>query len=337
VRRFVTLVIAVFAAFGATAAAAAWAPGGGGSGTSTGTTLGSPGSAAAAATGSTSIQINWAAPGSGPAPSQYIVKRTAPTTATVCTVSAPTVTCNDTGLTASTAYSYTVQSLIGTNWASATSSASATTSAPPTLNVALAIAGNKTAGTAFNVTLTATTNGITTNTAYAGTKVITFSGPATSPAGTPPTYPANVVFAAGVGTATVTLPTAETVNLAATDGTISGSTSVTVVAGAAAQMAYTSSNFSCASGTANVGNGGTFTSKLTVYDANMNPKVGARTITLSRTPTAGTTLSSASLSITAANSETTASSSLTIPTGSPTITLTAASTGLPSEVCIVKK
>jgi len=337
VRRFVTITIAVFVAFGATAAAAAWAPGGGGSGTSAGTTVGAPGSVAAAATGSTSIQITWAAPGSGPAPSQYIVKRTAPTTATVCTVSAPTASCNDTGLTASTSYSYTVQSRIGTNWVSATSAASATTSAPPTLKVALAVAGNKTAGTAFNVTLTATTNGTTTNTAYTGTKVITFSGPATSPAGTAPTYPANVVFASGVGTASVTLTTAETVNLAATDGTISGSTSVTVVAGAAAQMAYTSTNFSCASGTANVGTGGTFTFKLTAYDANMNPKVGTRSITLSRTPTAGTTLSPASLSITSTNSETTGSASLTIPSGNPTITLTAASSLLPNEVCIVKK
>jgi len=332
------LLLATFVAFGATAASAAWAPSGSGSGSSTGLSLGVPTSVSASATNSTTVQVSWAAPSSGPTPGQYTVRRTSPSTATVCTVSAPTTTCDDTGLTASTTYQYTVQSLLGTNWVSSQSGAvSATTPAPPTMKVALAVAGSKTAGTAFNVTLTATTNGTTTNTAYSGSRTITFSGPSNAPDGSAPTYPATVTFVSGVGTASVTLKAAESATLNATDGTISGSTSVTVVAGTATQLGYTSTNFSCATGTANVGNGGTFTFKLTAYDAFMNPKTGARTVNLSRSPTSGTTLSPTSLSITAANSETTGSASLTIPGGNPTIVLTAASSGLTSEVCTVKK
>jgi hypothetical protein len=337
VRRALVVTFVAFVAFGATAASAAWAPGGSGSGTSAGQTLGVPTSVAASAINSTTIQVTWAAPAGGPAPSGYIVTRTAPTTATVCTTNGATVTCPDTGLTASTTYSYTVQSQLGTNWISATGAASATTPSSPTLNVALAVAGSKTAGTAFNVTLTATTDGTTTDTAYTGSKTITFSGPSNSPSGSAPVYPASVTFASGVGTASATLKAAETVTLGATDGTISGSASVAVGAGTATQLGYTSSNFSCASGTANVGNGGTFTSKVTAYDAYMNPKTGALTISMSRAPTSGTTLSTASLSIAAGNSETTGSVSLTIPNGNPSIVLTAASSGLTSATCTVKK
>ena len=100
------------------------------------------------------------------------MQRTAPTTATVCTVSAPTVTCNDTGLTGSTSYSYTVQSLLGTNWDSGHERrglghhvGAADPQGRPRR------AGTKTAGTAFNVTLTATTNGTTTNTSYTASKI----------------------------------------------------------------------------------------------------------------------------------------------------------------------
>ena len=149
--------------------------------------------------------------------------------------------------------------------------------------------GTKTAGTAFNVTITATTNGVTTDTAYSGAKTITFSGPGNAPSGAAPTYPASVTFTSGVGTASVTLRRAETVSLAATDGTRSGSVSVTVVAGAAAKLGWSSSTPACATGgTINVGAGGTFTTKVTAYDTFLNPKTGARTVHLSRSPAQGT-------------------------------------------------
>jgi hypothetical protein len=338
VRRFLTLAFAIFIALGATAASAAWVPSGSGSGTSTGTTLGVPTSVAANAVNTTTVQVTWAAPGAGPSPSQYVVRRTAPTTATVCTVSSPTATCPDTGLTASTTYSYTVQSRIGTNWVSAQSgTVTATTSAPPTLNVALAVAGTKTAGTAFNVTLTATTNGTTTNAAYTGSKVITFSGPSNSPSGSAPTYPVSVTFASGLGTASVTLKDAETVSLAATDGTISGSTPVTVAAGAATQLQFSSSSVDCSGGTVAVGNGGSWTTKVTAYDALMNPKSGtARTVNLTRSPAQGAWVPT-SLGILAANAETTSSSVYTRVGGNTDVVVTAAASGLLSDTCTVKK
>jgi hypothetical protein len=83
----------------------------------------------------------------------------------------------------------------------------------------------QTAGTPFNVTVTATTDGTTVNTAYTGTHSITFSGPTGSPS-----YPSTVSFSSGVGTASITLVKAETTTITATDGTIIGtpSSSLTV-------------------------------------------------------------------------------------------------------------
>ncbi|MGZ4678258.1 MAG: fibronectin type III domain-containing protein [Acidimicrobiia bacterium] len=337
-RRFLVAFAAAFLALGSTVALASWIPGNGGSGTSTARSVGLPTSVTATATSSSTVRVAWSAPG-GPSvtPSQYVVRRTAPTTAVVCTVALPT-TCDDTGLAASTTYSYTVEATIGASWSSGqTTPTSATTPSGPTLKVSVAV-GNKTAGTAFTVTLTATTNGVATNTAYSGVKTITFSGPGNAPSGAAPTYPASVTFASGVGTASVTLRNVETVGLAASDGTISGSTSVTVVAGAASQLKYTSSSVDCSSGSVTVGNGGSFTSKVTAYDAFLNPKTGARTVNLTKSPTNTGSMSPTSLSIAAAGSETSASFTFTLNVGNPAnTTVTAASSGLTSAACIVKK
>ena len=321
-------------------ALAAWSPGTGGTGTSTARNLGVPTSVAAAATGASSIHISWAAPGgASPTPTQYIVRRTAPTTTIVCSVGGGVFACDDTGLTAGTTYTYSVESRIGTNWSSGPSgSVSATTTAPGPFLVSAP--GTKTAGTAFNATITATTNGVITDTTYTGVKTITFSGPSASPSGTSPTYPATVTFTAGVGTANIRLYAAETTTLAATDGTRSGSTSVTVVAGTATQLRYTTSTPSCATGTVAVGNGGSFTSRVTQYDAYLNPKNqtgSARIITLSRSPSQGT-LSPGSVPISVGNSQSSTSFTFTIPTGNPpAITVRAASAGLTSANCIVTK
>ena len=86
--------------------------------------------------------------------------------------------------------------------------------------------------------MTATTNGITVDTTYTGNHAVTFSGPSNGPSGTPPSYPATVNFAAGIGTANITLVAAQTVSLQATDGTRSGATSVTVVAAAASKLGF---------------------------------------------------------------------------------------------------
>ena len=81
---------------------------------------------------------------------------------------------------------------------------------------ALSNIGTQTAGTAFNVTITAADPYGNPSSGYAGTKVVTFSGPSNSPNGHVPTYPASVTFTGGVGTASITLFDAQTTTLTAT-------------------------------------------------------------------------------------------------------------------------
>ncbi|MEP6623650.1 MAG: fibronectin type III domain-containing protein, partial [Acidimicrobiia bacterium] len=286
------LVVVLIALLGLTlspaSAFAAWAPGGNGSGYGSGLSIGLPTSKLAAATGPTSIHITWAAPSAPSAtPTQYVVRRTAPTTTTACTVSGSTFACDDTGLSSLTSYTYTIEATVGTNWSSGqTTGFLATTSALPNFIVSVT-GGNKTAGSAFTATIKATTNGVTTDTSYSGSKTVTFSGPASSDSGQAPLYPASVTFASGVGTASIKLYDATTAILTATQGILTGATSVPVVAAIASQLQYTSSNESCASGSANVGNGGTFTSKVTMYDAYLNPATEATTRTVNMTMTTG--------------------------------------------------
>jgi len=80
----------------------------------------------------------------------------------------------------------------------------------------------QTAGTAFNVTITAKDAFGNTATGYAGSMPIAFSGPLTSPGGEAPKYPASVVFTAGVGTASITIYDAGSTTLTAQEGSISG-------------------------------------------------------------------------------------------------------------------
>lgn len=101
---------------------------------------------------------------------------------------------------------------------------------PVATTFAVAAPATATAGTAFNVTVTAESGG-STDTSYTGSKTIVFTGPANSPSGAAPTYPATVNFVAGVGTANVTLTKAETVALTATEGSRTGQDSIAVAAG----------------------------------------------------------------------------------------------------------
>ena len=157
----------------------------------------------------------------------------------------------------------------------------------------------QTAGTAFNVTLTAKA-GAATNTNYSAAHTIVFTGPSSSPNGTAPTYPATVSFANGVGTATVTLVKAETTTITATEGNIVGTSgSIVVNASAASRLAWTHVTvskgtlsspclFTCTD--TGLGNAGTFTANVSVTDAlgNTVTNLGSgHTVTVS-TPTSGT-------------------------------------------------
>jgi hypothetical protein len=118
-----------------------------------------------------------------------------------------------------------------------------------------------TTGTAFTVSITALDPFGNTANNYTGTQCITFSGPTNSPNGTTPTYPASgtcssgsaVTFSNGVASGTnapsVTLVAAtkpSTVTLTATDNPSgkTGTTSLTVSAGAAHGLAFTNCSVS---------------------------------------------------------------------------------------------
>ena len=85
--------------------------------------------------------------------------------------------------------------------------------------------GTQTAGVAFNVTMTATDAYGNT---VSGTVSPTFSGPANSPNGTAPSYPASVTFTNGTATASVTLYDAQSATLKVASGGVNATTTFTV-------------------------------------------------------------------------------------------------------------
>ena len=90
------------------------------------------------------------------------------------------------------------------------------------------------AGSAFSETITAKDAFGNTATSYEGTKTIAFSGPASSPTGKAPEYPASVTFTAGSGSGSIVLYNAGSTTLSAADGAVSGTSSSFTVAGAGA-------------------------------------------------------------------------------------------------------
>jgi hypothetical protein len=267
---FVLLLVAV--------AGAAWNKTATGNAAGTAASLTAP-AGTAAALSSSSIRVSWTAPVSGAQlASTYVVRRiTAPAT-TVCTIAQPetTTSCDDTGLTAGTLYNYTIEATLGSSWTSGQSGQfSATTTTSLSFTVAKAVGGNATSNTAFNVTITAK-NGAATDATVTGTHTLVFSGPAASPSGTNPTYPASVTFAAGIGTASVTLMKAETVALTVTEASparTGTSANVTVDPGATTQFAVANPGTRTA--------GAAFSVGLTAQDLRQNTTpayTGAKTL-----------------------------------------------------------
>jgi hypothetical protein len=150
-------------------------------------------------------------------------------------------------------------------------------------------AGAQTAGTSFNITLTAL-NGLNfISTGYTGTKTITYSGPGGSPA-----YTTNVTFNNGQATGVATtLLDAQTTSITATDGALTGvaSSSFTVNAGAFTQLQLLMPGETAAPGTA-TGKTGTPTAQtagtpfnvtVNAVDANWNLVSSTHTIAISST------------------------------------------------------
>jgi len=100
--------------------------------------------------------------------------------------------------------------------------------------------GTQTAGVAFNETVTAVDTYGNTTPGYTGTQSISWSGPLISPNGTAPSYPSSVSFTNGIGVASITLFTAQSTTLTATQATLGGtSTAFSVNPGATASLAAT--------------------------------------------------------------------------------------------------
>jgi hypothetical protein len=121
---------------------------------------------------------------------------------------------------------------------------SVTVSAAASSSFAIPTPAAQTAGASFTVAITATDAYGNTTAGYTGPKCLAFSGPGASPNGTVPSYPAQGSCAAGQSAVTFTNGVANAVpitlyaasastTLAATDGSLSGSTSAFAVHAAA--------------------------------------------------------------------------------------------------------
>ena len=258
-----------------------------------------------------------------------------------------TYSCTDTELTGATTYSYTVVAALGA-WRATSTAKTGTTSCPvaPHYTVA-ASTSTPTAGTAFTVTVTATSCAGSTDTTYSGSQAVTFSGPSASNSGKAPAYPATVAFTNGVGVASVTLYRAETTTITATAGALTGATaSLTVGVTTAAPWTVILSNPANTAGAVTVtctdpadlnatthscsqtslvdtGNSRTFSGRFTLVDRWGNPQVSSGLpIAIAVTASNGQTKA---VSI-ATGSSTSGTFSIALANGSSTITLTATST-----------
>lgn len=136
---------------------------------------------------------------------------------------------------------------------------------PDTFSVDSLSGTSQTAGTAFNVRITAILpNGSGPDTAYTGTKSLSYSGPSTSPNGKAPGYQTSVTFTNGVATVPVTLYTAETAAITATQGLVTGTSDPITV------QATSTAGFAVANVGAQVA-GTAFGVTLTAVDAYGNP------------------------------------------------------------------
>lgn len=212
-----------------------WSTVGSGTATGTATALTQPAAPSASGQSATSVAVNGSLPATPLSGTTYDIVRNG--SAVVCSPTASPYACSDTGLTASTSYSYTVVAKLGA-WRSTSPAGTGTTlcGAPDTFVVGAPT--QVTAGAAFTVTLTAKACNNSTDTAFAGAKSLTFSGLVASPSGMAPTYPTTATFTNGVATVSVTAYAAEAPTLTATSGVVTGTDPLTVVAGAPGSLSF---------------------------------------------------------------------------------------------------
>ncbi len=183
-----------------------------------------------------------------------------------------------TGTASITLYDAQTTTLTATQGSTTGTSGSFTVSPGAAHSFSVPTPATQTAGTAFNVTLTEVDPYGNTATGYTGSQTVTFTGPASSPAGNAPSYPAAVTFTAGTGTASITLYDAQTTTLTATQGSTTGTSGSFTVSGlGVSRLAITSGPVSGASSaTANLG-------PVTVQEQDQygNATTSAETVSLS--------------------------------------------------------
>lgn len=340
--------LGLIAALGAGPALAFWSTSGTATAGTTARTLATPAAPAVGSATQTSLVVSGTLPtaASQVTGTAYTVKRGGTTLG--CTLPASgAYSCTDTGLTGGQTYSYTVVAALGA-WTAASAATTGTTTCAtaPKLTVT-ASDTTPTAGTAFTVTLTAKNCANATDTTVSGSQAVTFTGPGDSPSGKSPSYPANVTFTNGVGTATVTLYDVETTTLTATAGALTGTSGNLVVGVTTAEpwtiiltnptnkngavtisctdsdtLNETTHSCSQTSGTAN-GSGRTWGGRFTLVDKWGNPQAnpgGAMAITV-------TASNGQTRNVSIANgSATSGTFSFTLTAGNSTISLTGATT-----------
>ena len=191
-------------------------------------------------------------------------------------------------------------------------SGSFTVKAGPASSFSVPAQSERTAGTAFNVTVTALDTWHNIANSYAGAKTLSWSGPSNSPSGQAPSYPATVTFTAGVSAASsIKLYDAQSTTLKITEGAIEGITaSFTVKAAAPERFAWAHAAvtagkletgtcpFACT--TSSIGSSKKFTAHASVTDkyGNIVSNLGATTkAKVEQTSGAGTLANATGLTI----------------------------------------
>lgn len=211
--------------------------------------------------GTGTATLAWPAvpPPSGGGPVTYYVTRDGASAGGNCPTSASPGTatsCIDSGLAAGT-YHYTVIA-VWRSWSAVSDPTAVTVASGPLDHFSLtAVSTTPTAGTADNLTITAEDASDNTVTTYSGPQTVTFSGAGTIGAYQPTVTsrtgsavafgtPESIRFTGGVATVSgssngvMVLYKAETANVTVSDGTHTGSLSVTVSAAGAASISATS-------------------------------------------------------------------------------------------------
>jgi hypothetical protein len=288
-KRFVLAGVPLVVVLGAAVATAFFGTAGSGNAAATLGTLSAPVPTATPGAGTVALSWPTVSPPTGSDTVTYYVWRDGANAGGNCATQASPSTatsCTDTGLSAGT-YHYTVTA-VWRSWSATSNSTGVTLASGALDHFSLAAATTTpTAGAADNLTITAKDSAGNTLTAYGGDQALTFSGASTIGANQPTvssktgtavafgtaetiTFTNGVASVSGSSNGVMTLYKAETANVTVSDGTHTGSLSVTVSAAPAGNIAATSG----AGQSATVGTAFTNPLAATVTDSYGNTKSG---------------------------------------------------------------